>query len=403
MFSSNRLSTEENPCQHFLCLITCTYQTQKIGLNMPLNDLELVEEISKRYPQCQIPLFAPSFENPKDLDFVNGPCAIFDESENDYRLKADGMISDSTPLNTKRAYSGDLIYWARWFTTAVFSKNRHIKEVNEDIILQFILEHLGDMPTDVEDELIRLRVKKYKGPHSLATIKRRLTVFTIQCKSAGAPDPCNTPRIKKLLSYAAKKSKQKQSKAITKGVLENLLETCEGNELIEIRDKALLLFGFSSGGRRRSEISDAMINDLEIDSEGNYVYRLPKSKTDQEGKGNEVPLKGKAAKALKIWLDSSKIVEGKIFRSIKKGGKSIGNSITSVDINRIVKKRCEMAGYDPTLYSAHSLRSGFVTEAGKQGCPIGDVMQMTTHTNVNTVMKYYRAGNIINNKAADLL
>jgi integrase len=369
-----------------------------------MNDLELVEEIKKRYPIYQTPIFSPSFENPNSLDFVNGPCAIIDESGNDYKIQADEMISNTTPINTRRAYTGDLIYWSSWFMVSVFSKNPHLKEANEDIILQFILEHLVEMPKDVEDELIRLRIKKYRGPHSLATIKRRLTVLSAQYKAAGAHwNPCNTPRINKLLNSVAKNSSQKKNKAITKGILENLLQTCEGGGLIDIRDKALLLFAFSSGGRRRSEISDAMVHDLETDSEGNFVYRLPKSKTDQEGKGNEVPLKGKAAKALKIWLDSSKIAEGKIFRSIKKGGRSIGNNITSVDINRIVKKRCEMAGYDPTLYSAHSLRSGFVTEAGKQGCPIGDVMQMTTHTNVNTVMKYYRAGNIINNKAADLL
>lgn len=380
-------------------------------MSSSLTDDQLTIEIRKKSPPNQIPFFGCFKEHPKRIDFCSGPVLIVDDSENDYQLRADKFIHSSMPDNTIRAYFGDLHYFLSWYSV-VFSNlevlNMHLYDIplpiSDEVIFQFIFHHLDEMPDEVENALIEKCVKRFKGTHALATVKRRLVSLSIWYKMHNFADPCDTKKIKDLLAAMAKKCEpQKKCKAITKGVLENLLETCEDGGLIEIRDKALLLFGFSSGGRRRSEISNATINDLEIDSDGNYIYRLPKSKTDQEGKGCEVPLKGKAAKALKIWLDSSKIVEGKIFRSIKKGGKSIGNSITSVDINRIVKKRCELAGYDPTLYSAHSLRSGFVTEAGKQGCPIGDVMQMTTHTNVNTVMKYYRAGNIINNKAADLL
>lgn len=382
-------------------------------LKMPskLTDDQLLIEILKRSPPSQIPFFTHLKEDPERIDFCSGPLLIVDHSENDYKLKADKFIHASMPDNTIRAYMGDLHYFISWYSIVVSLQevlnlqwNGIPLSINDDVVLQFIFHHLEEMPNEVENALIEKGVKRFKGTHALATVKRRLVSLTIWHKMHNFADPCDTKKIKDLLAAMAKKcGPQKKSKAITKGVLENLLETCEGGDLIEIRDKALLLFGFSSGGRRRSEISEAMFSDFEMDSDGNYIYRLPKSKTDQEGKGNEVPLKGKAAKALKDWLDASKITDGKIFRSIKKGGRSLGDGITTVDINRIVKKRCEKAGYDPDLYSAHSLRSGFVTEAGKQGCPIGDVMQMTTHTNVNTVMKYYRAGNIINNKAADLL
>lgn len=383
-----------------------------------LTDDELANEIGNRSGLSGSNLIIGFGCVPQDqtkTDYLNGALYIIDEEGETFGEHATEFINASIPDNTKKAYLGDLKYFFSWYRLVVSKEKANAlsdalynwlpPSFCEEDILKFIFHHLQEMPPDIENKLIAGGLKKKKGPNSLATVKRRLVSLEVYHKMHKfSSNHWNTPKTKNLLSAMSKTcDPQKRSRAITKTVLENLLEVCEGDGLIGIRDKALLLFGFSSGGRRRSEIADAMLVDLESESTECYIYRLPKSKTDQEGKGHEVPLKGRAAKALKIWLDAANITEGKIFRSIKKGGKRIGDSITAVDINRIVKKRCKEAGYDPVLYSAHSLRSGFVTEAGKQGCPIGDVMQMTAHTNVNTVMKYYRAGSAINNKAADLM
>jgi hypothetical protein len=42
----------------------------------------------------------------------------------------------------------------------------------------------------------------------------------------------------------------------------------------------------------------------------------------------------------------------------------------------IVKRRAQLAGLEGD-FGAHSLRSGFVTEAGRQNIPLGDTMAMT--------------------------
>ncbi len=39
-------------------------------------------------------------------------------------------------------------------------------------------------------------------------------------------------------------------------------------------------------------------------------------------------------------------------------------------VTAILKGRCARAGLDPVLFSAHGLRSGFMTEAGKQGVAV---------------------------------
>lgn len=50
--------------------------------------------------------------------------------------------------------------------------------------------------------------------------------------------------------------------AVTAGILAQLLSTCAGDRLVDIRDRAILLTAFASGGRRRSEIANLRVEDL---------------------------------------------------------------------------------------------------------------------------------------------
>jgi integrase len=374
-------------------------------MSSEIDDYKLADAIAKKYPNGVTPIYGCIIDKESGeslgVDFVNSPFCVLDETENDYGLKADSFIQDSTPENTKRAYLGDIQYFTQWVTYAVSPTGNY--PVSENTVLKFIFHHLEEMPSDVEESLISTGWKRNRGLHSLATVKRRLTSLTILHKFNKDADPCDTQKVKSLLFAMAKtKGKQKKSKAITKVILENILSSCSNSSLIDIRDKALLLFGWASGGRRRSEIADAVFENLEETSDGDFIYHISKSKTDQAGRGHSVPIKGKAALALREWIKGAFITGGRLFRSVSKGGK-IGEKITEVDINRIVKKRCERAGYDPTQYSAHSLRRGFITEAGKQGCPIGDVMALSGHKSLSTAMEYYESGAIINNKASNLV
>jgi hypothetical protein len=68
----------------------------------------------------------------------------------------------------------------------------------------------------------------------------------------------------------------------------------------------------------------------------------------------------------------------------------------------IVKRRAALAGLEGD-FGAHSLRSGFVTEAGKQGVPLPAVMAMTEHRSVASVIGYFQTGAAEDNPAARLL
>jgi site-specific recombinase XerC len=93
--------------------------------------------------------------------------------------------------------------------------------------------------------------------------------------------------------------------------LEALLETCDGS-LAGLRDRALLLFAFSSGGRRRSEVTAATLENT-LREGGLFVFTLATSKTNQTGLDrpeNDKPVAGRAARALSAWLAASGIGAG---------------------------------------------------------------------------------------------
>ena len=195
----------------------------------------------------------------------------------------------------------------------------------------------------------------------------------------------------------------RKKQALTKDPLQAVLDTCDAT-LKGKRDRALLLFAWASGGRRRSEVTQAQMEFLRSVGDDGYVYALTHSKTNQSGVDqpeNNKPVTGIAAVAMKDWLESSRITTGPIFRRIRKGG-HVGEALSPAAVRDIVKARCVLAGIEGD-FSAHSIRSGFVTEAGRQNIPLADTMAMTGHHSVATVLGYFRSESTLDSPAAHLL
>ena len=72
-------------------------------------------------------------------------------------------------------------------------------------------------------------------------------------------------------------------------------------------------------------------------------------------------------------------------------------------VREIIRRRARLADQPLGKLSAHSLRSGFVTEAGKQGISLSETMAMTGHRSLQTVMGYYQSGEVASSRAATLL
>ena len=57
----------------------------------------------------------------------------------------------------------------------------------------------------------------------------------------------------------------------------------------------------------------------------------------------------------------------------------LGGHISGAALNDMLKRRLKQAGYDPTPYSAHSLRAGMVTQARRNGASAREIRLQTRH------------------------
>ena len=160
-------------------------------------------------------------------------------------------------------------------------------------------------------------------------------------------------------------------------MLGELIATCDGT-LRGIRDRAILLTGFASGGRRRSELTELNRADISLkrfDTEGILRLTLLETKTTSANDPQKLVLKGLAARGL----------------------------VAPDGIRGIVKHRLKLAGYDEDFASPHGLRSGILTKAALQGAPIQAAMRLSLHRSMAQAQKYYDDVEIEDNPATDLL
>lgn len=123
------------------------------------------------------------------------------------------------------------------------------------------------------------------------------------------------------------------------------------------------------------------------------------NQTAREYAGTAKPVVGDAARALDAWLSASDIQEGAIFRRSRRGD-VVAEAMNPAAVRRIVIERARLAGLEVEGYSAHSLRAGSLTEAGRQNVPLAEVMDLSGHASVGTALGYFRLGKVLNSVAA---
>lgn len=339
------------------------------------------------------------------------------------------IAAEAIPENTRRAYQDSLRYFAGWHLVRFGSP--HQFPLHVDVIIVFITDHFHaetpaglatTMPTAVLAELRRLGLTKLDGPPSPSTLFLRLAALSklhqLHPTSQPSPDhgsnPFEAPIVRNLMAScrrtAAGRPKPPLPPApLSKLPLLRLISHIEETDqsIHGIRDRAILLFAFCSGGRRRSEIADAPLSALTQLPSGNYTFELGRSKTNQlaQHRSEDVkPIAGIAALALTEWLEASGLrpgSPGRIFRSIRRSGR-LNDTIDASSIRLMVIRRAAQANLDD-YYSAKSLRSGFVTEAATQNIPLLEAMNMTGHKTVKAFMAYYQKDSETTAHVANLL
>ena len=242
----------------------------------------------------------------------------------------------------------------------------------------------------------------------MSTLKRRLVSIGVIHKLKGFYLDTKHPSIiENIMGIKRRKgSIQKGKKPILISNLKVLIDVIDekvNEEIKKLRDRTIILIGFS-GGFRRNEIVSLDYDDLDFVPEGVKID-IRRSKTDQFGEGSVKALpyfdnsKYCPVVSLKKWISISKINSGSLFRRFLKGSKLSEKRLTDQTVALLIKEYLQLAGIDSKNYSGHSLRSGFATSAAEAGAEERSIMAMTGHKSTEKVRRYIKEANLFKNNA----
>lgn len=97
-----------------------------------------------------------------------------------------------------------------------------------------------------------------------------------------------------------------------------------------------------------------------------------------------------AVRALRAWLDASEITSGPVFRRVTRTG-AVSSPLTAQSVALIIKRRVKAAGLDPAAFAGHSLRSGFATQAARDGYRPAEIADVTRHRDQRVLDGYIQA------------
>ena len=266
------------------------------------------------------------------------------------------------------------------------------------------LKSLPSEPKIISLYLTHLSTKNVK----MSTLKRRLVSIGVIHKLKGHYLDTKHPSIiENIMGIKRRKgSVQKGKKPLLISSLKNIIKVIDEetkDEIKKIRDRSIILIGFS-GGFRRNEIVSLDYEDLDFVTEGLKII-LRRSKTDQFGEGSVKALpyfdntQFCPVLSLQKWIEISKISSGPLFRRFTKGLNMSENRLTDQTVALLIKEYLKLAGIDNKNYSGHSLRSGFATAAAESGAEERSIMAMTGHKSTEMVRRYIKDANLFKNNA----
>lgn len=290
------------------------------------------------------------------------------------------LVRDSLAPNTRRAYSSDVERFQAWG---------------------------GSLPSDPGQ--VAAYLTEHAASHAPTTLVRWLASLSKAHRASHDtnPDPTKADIVRSVLRGIRRRrgSVAGQAAPLTREILFDVLDALPDDPKAK-RDRALLLVGFA-GGFRRSELVDLDIGDVELVEEG-LVIGLRRSKTDQVGKGRKIGIpfaRGRhcPVKALRTWTEILPDTEPPLFRPINRHG-SIGRKrLSDHAVSLVVKDRLRKVWIDPSGYSGHSLRAGFVTSAARAGIASWKIRQQTGHASDSMLERYIRETEMFVENAAGAL
>lgn len=255
--------------------------------------------------------------------------------------------------------------------------------------------------------------------HKVATLERRLAAITTRHNRAGLHIDTLDPIFRDTWRGIRKTKGRPQARKepVLIDMLTQIVEQLP-DTLLGLRDKALMLLGFSAA-LRRSELAALKTRDIRFAKEG-LVITVGKSKTDQEGQGRNIAIpyarnqKICAARAVEGWIRATGRKDDEfLFCSVGRNNQpkaSISTKMVALIIKKLVLKHAMAAGATreeainfANEFGGHSLRAGFATSAAEAGVEERLIANQTGHKSMPVLRRYIRQGNLFRNHALNLM
>jgi integrase/recombinase XerC len=261
--------------------------------------------------------------------------------------------------HTVRAYMTDLIQFMN------FLKENKLPTNKKDIDVTKIEE------IDIREFIGRLYTKNSKSSISrkLTSIRTFLEFFIREGKVAK-----NSAKL-----VPIPKGEKRTPAFLTVDEVFVLVEKPDDNEVLGLRDRAILELLYSSG-LRVSELNGIKTSDIDLRS--SYVKVLGKG-----GIERIVPIGSKAINAINYFLEKRNELSPKVdYLFIN----SRGGRLSVRSIARIVKKYANLSGI-PKNISPHVLRHTFATHLLGSGADLRAIQEMLGHKSLSTTQRYTHA------------
>lgn len=260
-------------------------------------------------------------------------------------------------------------------------------------------------PLPAEPEVVVNYINDLADHAKANTVSRRLSAISENhiAGGFGEANPAKSSLVKSAIAAIRREkgTMQRGKMPILSEDINDFVNVFDENDIGGIRDKALLLLGFS-GAFRRSELVSLQVENLTFTREG-LVVLLEHSKADQIGEGSYLAIpyssneKNCAARAVRTWLDAAKIKNGPLFRPLKRNKEIRDSRLSDKSVALIVKKYAGLIGLDEKDFAGHSLRRGFATSAAQHNVDELSIMRQTRHHSEKMVRRYIEQGDMFKN------
>lgn len=255
-------------------------------------------------------------------------------------------------------------------------------------------------------ETVALYLTALSRTHKVSTLTRRMSAISQAHQTAGHPSPTEESPVRLVMAGIRRSlgTAAGAKRPVLVPELQAMVSAIPDN-VIGLRDRVLLLMGFS-GAFRRSELVALDWEDLAETADG-LVVTIRRSKTDQEAEGRKVAIpRGREActcplRALSLWRTAAGTESGPVFLRVNRHGQILRNRLSAEAVAIVVKRWAGRIGYEEGEFAGHSLRSGLATAAAIAGKSERAIMNQTGHRSVATVRRYIRDGNLFRDNAAE--